>query len=48
MTEKSKWEEVLEEYRKLKEEGRLGEVDDIPEEIHAKAEGLARFLVRPG
>ncbi len=40
---KSKWQETLELYQKLKDEDRLDEIEPVPEELH---EQVVRTVVR--
>jgi len=45
---KSKWDRTLEKYRKLEAEGRLDEIEPVPEEIERRVEDAARSIVRAG
>ncbi|MCY4259456.1 MAG: hypothetical protein OXC91_04245 [Rhodobacteraceae bacterium] len=44
--EKSKWEQTLETYQKLKEEGRLDEIEPVPEELNERIVRMTRPVVR--
>ncbi len=47
MTEgKSDWESALTRFRYMEENGLLGDIDPIPDEIHERAGCLARAIVR--
>jgi len=45
--EKSKWEQTLEIYRKRKAEGRLDEIEPVPDEIHENVLNGVQPIVKP-
>ncbi len=44
---KSKREQTLETCRKIEDEGRPGEIEPVPDEVHERALKLAQSIVKP-